>query len=126
MKVVVITIIILIIFFAGSIWLSEYISQSTQKLVEQIEQLDEAIEEENWNEAQNNLNELSKEWEKTKKGWLIFLEHYEIDSIDIVLAKVGRYAALEERETALGELAHLKTLVEHVKEKSRLHITNIL
>ncbi|SDL06819.1 DUF4363 family protein [Natronincola ferrireducens] len=126
MKVVVITILILVVFFIASLYFTYYLNQSAETFIDMIEKLDKSITQENWEEAQEHIERVMKEWDKTKKIWLGFLEHYEIDMIDIILARTQKYVTIEERSLALGGVAELKLLVEHILDKQTLKLQNIL
>ncbi|SNS41942.1 protein of unknown function [Anaerovirgula multivorans] len=126
MKVVVITVLILVLFFVSSLYMNHYITRSSEEVVNKIEKLEESIEKNNWEEAQLYMKETAEEWNKTKKVWLIFLEHYEIDKINIVLARLQKFTSIEKDTEALGEIAEFKLLVKHVVEKEAFKITNIL
>ena len=68
---------------------------------------------------------VNKEWEDTKK-WQLFLEHYEMDAIDIVLSRLEQYAEIENKAFAIGETAELKLLISHIKDKENFKLINIL
>lgn len=126
MKVVVITVLILVLFFASSLYMNHYITTSSQEVVNKIEKLEEAIEESNWEKAQLYVKETAEEWNKTKRVWLVILEHYEIDKIDIVLARLKKFTSIEKDTEALGEIAELKLLVKHIVEREAFKLSNIL
>lgn len=126
MKVVAITIIILIAFFFGTVWINQYITNSADHVTNMIDKLDEAITNEDWEAAQVHIKEVSESWDETKSVWQTFLEHYEIDTIDIVLARLKKYVSIEERALSLGAVAELKLLIEHIVDREAFKLTNIL
>lgn len=126
MKVLVVTLIILAVFFTGAIYTNIYINNSANKLEDEIIKLDKAISKSNWSEAKNYMQTVSDEWHNMKKTWQTFLEHYEIDNIDIVLARVKKYVEIEEDVDALGEIAELKLLIKHIVGREAFRLVNIL
>lgn len=126
MKVVVVTLMILAIFFTSAIYTNIYINSSADKLTDKVIKLDEAIGKSNWDEAKHYMQEVSKDWHKTKEVWQTFLEHYEIDAIDIVLARVQKYVEIEGDMEALGEIAELKLLIQHIVGREAFKLVNIL
>lgn len=126
MKVVVVTILILVLFFSCSLYFNHYINVSSEKIIDMIEELEEAVEKKGWEEAQSHMREAKETWNDIKKVWLIILEHYEIDKIDIVMARLQQFINIEKETEALGEIAELKGLVKHVVEKEIFSIANLL
>ncbi|AKL96964.1 hypothetical protein CACET_c35330 [Clostridium aceticum] len=126
MKVVVATVLILVVFFTSSLVLNQYIERSAKELTDMIQKLEAAVQEESWEEGQMHMEKVVEQWHETRSMWQTFLEHYEIDVIDIVLAKVEKYVTIEERALALGGIAELELLIEHVIGKGEFKLTNIL
>ena len=126
MKVVVITILILVLFFASSLYMSHYITKSSESIINIIEKLEDTIEKQDWEEAQTYMKQTKDDWNRIKSVWLTFLEHYEIDNIDIVLARLQKFVSIEKYSEALGEIAELKLLVKHIVGKEAFNLSNIL
>lgn len=126
MRILVVTLIILAIFVVGTFMLNQYINSSCEKLLEDIELLNKYVESNEWNEAKTQLVNLKEQWESTKRKWQLFLEHYEMDSIDVAVARLDQYVKIEERSLALGEIAEFRLLISHIKSKESLKLGNIL
>ncbi len=126
MRMVVITILILAVFFASSLYAGYYVKTSAQEIDNKIKQLEANVEKEDWQKAKDNIDKLMEKWEGTKKSWLTFLEHSEIDNIDIVLARLEKFVEIEENTEASGEIAELKFLIKHIVEKEAFRMVNIL
>jgi hypothetical protein len=126
MRVVIITILILVIFFVGAFMVNRYVNSTCGELLKDAGALDRSIKEENWIQGREQVNGLKKQWEDTKKGWLLFLEHYETDPIDIVLTRLEQYIEVENKALALGEMAELKLLIDSVRSKENFKLENIL
>jgi uncharacterized protein YxeA len=126
MKIVIATVLILVIFFSGAFYLHRYIQLSSERIMIHTEKINQAIEKENWDEAKYNMERLNKDWNKIKKTWLAFIEHLETDEIDVTIKRIERYISLKENTLVLVEIAQLKQLVEHISEKEKIKLTNIL
>lgn len=126
MRVVVTTILILVLFFVSTFMLNEYINKSCENLLANAKVLDKSIKGESWNQGTEEVKNLKEQWETTKKGWQLFLEHYEMDAIDIALSRLEEYIKIENKPLALGEMAELKLLISHVKDKESFKLVNIL
>lgn len=125
MRVVVSTCLIFIIFIVASFTLNRYINNSCDKLLDDIKVLNESIKDNSWNMAKDQLKDLKEEWEHTKKRWQLFLEHYEMDAIDIAIARLDEYVEIENRPLALGEMASFRLLISHIKDKEGLKLQNV-
>lgn len=125
MRVVIITLLILVIFIAGTFMVNQYINSSCEKLLEDIKVLDVSIKNSDWNSAKDQLIELKDRWKHTKKRWQLFLEHYEMDAIDIAIARLDQYVEIEDRSSALGEMGEFRLLISHIKDKESLKLENI-
>ncbi|NLM03770.1 MAG: DUF4363 family protein [Clostridiales bacterium] len=126
MKVSIITLIILVLFFGGAIYGNIYINNSADQLTYEIEKLDESIDELNWDEAKIHMEGIMDNWQKIKKIWLTILEHEEVNNIDLLLGRLKRYVEIEESNDATSEIAALKLLIQHTTEKGSFKLVNIL
>ncbi len=126
MRVVTVTLIILIIFIVSAVMLDNYINDTTNDLLKDIEVLNKLIEENKWSESKSQLANLQYTWEDVEKRWKLFLEHYEMDGIDIAMSRLDQYIEIENKPLALGEMAELRLLVGHIKKKESFKLENIL
>lgn len=126
MRIVISTLVILLVFLVGGISLNRYIDSSCKRLLNNVEELHGLVEGNKWEEAKDQLTDLKKEWEGVKKKWQLFLEHYEMDTIDITIAKLGQYVDIEERALSLGEVVEFQLLISHIKDKEHIKLENIL
>ncbi len=117
MRVVIITIVILAVFSVGAFMLVRYIGTSCEELLDSIGDLHSSIENNKWEDAKKQFTAFEKELEDTMKKWQLFLEHFEMDAIDIAMARLGQYVDIEQRELSLGEVAELELLIGHIRDK---------
>lgn len=109
----------------GSVWYTHYISSSTGILVEQIDQVDERIQNQDWDKANSSLKKMENDWEKTKNLWSVLITHQEIDSIDITLKRLEEFVRLKSPVLAAGELSSLRLLVDHIADTEAFNLRNI-
>ncbi len=126
MRTVIITIIILIIFIVSAFVLHRYIDTSCDGLLDNVKELHVSVEKDRWSDSKKQLSDLNEEWENTKKRWQLFLEHYEMDDIDIVLSRLEQYLEIKDKPSALSETAELRVLINHIKDKEGFMLENIL
>ena len=126
MRVVTATLIILVVFIVSGFMLDNYINNTADDLLKDIKTVNKLIEDNDWNNAKKELSNLKEKWLKTEKKWQLFLEHYEMDSIDVAMVKLVQYVEIESRTAALGAVAELRLLVSHIKEKESFKLENVL
>ncbi|MCK9268189.1 MAG: DUF4363 family protein [Alkaliphilus sp.] len=126
MRTVIVTIIILIIFIVSAFVLHRYIDTSCKGLLDSVKELHVSVENDRWSDSKKQLSGLNEKWENTKKRWQLFLEHYEMDDIDIVLSRLEQYLEAEDKAPALSETAELRVLINHIKYKEGFMLENIL
>lgn len=117
--------VIILLLGAGGFWHSKYMHKSADSLVQILDRVEEFIQVENWDVAQQEMAQMEKEWEGTKKWWSILIDHQEIDNIDISLKRVEKFVAGENSILGLGELSALRLLVAHISDTVKLSIRNI-
>ncbi|KAB3534090.1 DUF4363 family protein [Alkaliphilus pronyensis] len=126
MKTVYTTLTILIVFFIGAIYFLQYVEYSCNEILTHIERLDECILNEDWDKTHSNIEALKKEWRQKKRVWEILLEHYDIDTIDVAISKIEKFADINNKDLALGELVKLKFYIKHIEDKEAFSIANLL
>lgn len=125
MKVLITMVVIIAIFIGFAIWVQHNLESSAERLVQNLNTLERAIKEDNWDMANNQLDSLNHLWEKTKNLWQILIDHEEIDNIDATLARVKQLVNLKEKADSLSELSALKLFIVHIPQKESLCLANI-
>ena len=127
MKETIIIIVIIIIIVGGDILMNKYLENSSQDLVHDLKELENKI---NNNEDVETIKEqakhIYKKWEKTEEGWAMLVLHSELDSIETSLIKMK--VDIEENDMSLC-LEELKTsifLINHISEKEKFCLKNII
>jgi hypothetical protein len=123
-SILIIVITLCLILGAGYYTLSE-VSKTADILISRSDLIKANIENENWDRARGDLKEFIAFWNDVKSVWTILINHTEIDSIDMALAKIEQYIITQEKGLALGEMSLLKLLIEHIPEKEKLKLENI-
>lgn len=126
MRSLISVILIIIVIISGWILLYNGISNDYDEFITSLNKLDSQIIEDNWNDANKELVIVLEKWKKHRDKWSIFLDHHEIDNIDISMAKTSRYVETRNTSLALGEIEVLIKLFNIVKENEAFTLTNIL
>lgn len=118
--------IILIAIIGFGLWVNSSLHSSTLILTEQIEQVNNEIRQGNWEKAVEEVEKLENDWKKEIKWWPALLDHQEIDNIEFSLAKIKEYVINESKALSLGQLSELQLMLEHIPEKEKVILKNIL
>ncbi|WP_192929782.1 DUF4363 family protein [Alkaliphilus serpentinus] len=126
MKAVIGTIILVIIFFIGATVFQNYVQNGCEELSEEITKLEGYIDDENWEMTRETLGLLKEDWEEKSKIWVLFLEHYNLDAIEVAIRKIDTYSDLKDKTYTLGEIVKLRYLIEHLSEREAFVLSNLL
>ncbi len=80
---------------------------------------------ENYNEAQINVNKIQEQWKKTEKLWIYFVHQGEVDDISSSILKIDVYIKTENKSMILSEIEELKKLLRMVKGNESMSFENI-
>lgn len=120
-----IVLVIAAIFFVGNIYLASALKERSQEVVNIIEDIEKEISKKDWEGIQSSVNALQKQWQGMAKPWKIFIEHEELDKIELSMLKVNEYARVQSEDLIRAELASLKFLVRHIYISNKLDIENV-
>lgn len=104
---------------------SAYLDRSAQKIDHQIRKIEANSRSNNWTNANIELSNLEKQWEKSSNTWAMLIDHVEIDNIDDSLTRMKEYIKAKNSVLSLGELASLKQYVSHIPQKESFNLINI-
>lgn len=88
-------------------------------------ELEEAINQGNWEEAGAGIDMAKKLWNKDKGWWAVVIDHQEIDHIDMAFVRTKQYISKQDRAMAAGEMAVLRHMLEHIPQKEQVNLKNI-
>lgn len=123
--IILVACILLIIIISGALTLY-YLNLTADKLEYDVKTACESVSKNQWEDAENQLNTFEHNWEKTKIGWAILLDHFEIDNIDNSFSKSRKYIESKDFSSALAELEALRQYILHIPQKEGFSIENIL
>lgn len=120
----------LLIIFAAVIslgfWTNHRLQASAGELLQNIGQIEQGLERNQWDEAYTQTTELEKVWDEKAKWWPTVLDHSEIDNIEFSMAKAKEYVATKNNALSWGQLSELKLMIKHIPEKEAIRLKNIL
>lgn len=125
MRVFWITLIIIFIFIIFSINYTNVLEKSSRNIVSIIEEIEKKIDESEWEGARKDLDKLRNKWEGMVNTWSAFIEHEELDNIQVSMLKTDKYISMNNEVLTRAELSVLKYLVRHIYLKEKLNFGNI-
>ena len=125
-KVKVAMIILLIVFI---IVLDIFIGKCTENYIketeEYLEDLKQALIDENYEESKNKNDKLKEKWEESEEKLSYFIEHDELEKISSQIAIMHENSDNKAYKLALEDNIETKFLLEHVKDKLKLKLKNV-
>lgn len=126
MRTLVILIVILAAFLGISTWAYYHIENSARDLTRYIDKSEQAVAVRDWPAATREISLMTGRWEKTKSVWTIFVNHEEMDKIDMTAARVRQVLKARDPAESRAGLAELKMFIRHIPENEALTLHNIL
>lgn len=123
-SILIILVTLSLILGAGYFTISE-VSGTSDMLMSHCLHIKTGVERDCWEEALLQLKEFNGLWENVKLKWTILINHKEIDTIDMTLARIGEYLKTGEKGLALGEISVLELLIKHIPATEKVTLKNI-
>ena len=126
MKQIITMIICIAIIVVGGICEYKYFEKSSIFLCSDMDYIENAIKNENYELANKQIEQTYNSWENTKTIWNIFISNEEIDYIDNAMAELKKYSEYEEQEESLVAVEKIKNNLQHTVMRQKLRMDNIL
>jgi len=126
-KTLIISLVGLIVVVILSIFIKKYKEKSSEILVEKIDELMEAVEDDKINESVGIREKIQEKWDDTQNKWAALIDHEEIDNIEETMHRIEMLIGdPEEKVELLSELNRLSFYLKHIPEREAFSIENIL
>lgn len=76
-------------------------------------------------ELSEKINDMQNEWKIINKKTAFYLEHDELEKVNVSMIKFKSYFELEEYSEAIPELEDCKYILNHIKEKEAMQFINL-
>ncbi|WZL72430.1 DUF4363 family protein [Clostridiaceae bacterium 35-E11] len=126
MRTLIIVIIIILLIIVGWFFVYTVIENNTNAFIHSLNIIAENVETKNWQDASVNFINVKEKWMKERKFMTIFLDHHEVDNIDLAIARTEKYIKGQDLALSLAEIDVLKKLFSIVKENESVTLENIL
>lgn len=126
MRSFIVSMIILGVIIAGSIFSVNYIENITDSMAEKNSQIAEALNNNDFYSAQTLVNELDKYIREKRTVLSTVIDHNCLTTIEVYVSELKQYTAGEIRHDALVKSAALDKLFEELPKNYKLNMENIL
>lgn len=104
----------------------KYLNKSALYLRSDIEYIQNAINNDNYNIASTQSKAAYNSWSEMKKIWNIFINHEEIDDIENSMIDLKEHIEFQNKEECLVAIEKIKSELDHTVKRQELRIDNIL
>lgn len=125
MKNVIISLLISVIMIITMSFSIKYLNKVSQDLGILNDEIEQNITDDNWDKAYKTSLQLTDKWKSYSKIIKLFLNHQEIDNIEIELWKLPQYIKEETKDESLASVHVLKFLLDHIAELEKIKLQNI-
>lgn len=126
MKQVIISVVCIAILVIGGTAEIKYLNKSASYLSYDIEYIRNAINNDNYDFAKEQLNNTKNNWEAQKKIWHIFVNNEEIENIDESIVELEEYINNQMKEESIVEVSKLISLIKYSANLQRLRIETVI
>ena len=127
MRDILIILAILLIIILGTLLINTYLNNTTQPLINNLEEIKNNIENHQISEAElaDKIDKIYKDWSNINLTWSNIILHEEIDSIETSLIKAKTKIKIGEFEESIEDIETTIFLVNHIREKEKTNLKNI-
>lgn len=76
-------------------------------------------------ELQEKIKTMEEDWKTINNKTALYIEHEELEKINVSMVKFKRYIQLEEYTEAIPELENCKYILDHIRDKEAMQIINL-
>lgn len=124
-KEFVIGIIIIVTITVGNILIKNYTNSAGKDMISKLEELKISIGKNNSEEIEKKLSEVNQIWEEKQAKLAYFIEHNELEKVDVNLVSLKSYVEINDLEEAKREVDESCFSVQHIEEKYAFNLKNI-
>jgi hypothetical protein len=124
MRNVIISIIAFFVMITLMIFSINYLNKISLNLQKLNDTLEQYIADDKWDEAYKLSIDLTHKWEVHSKIIKVFVNHQEIDNVEMELWKLPQYVKQETKDEALASVHTLKFLIRHISNLEKVNLQN--
>ncbi|MFL0246519.1 DUF4363 family protein [Candidatus Clostridium stratigraminis] len=125
MRNVAISVVIFIIMILAMTISLSYLNKITNNLENLNMQIETYINDRNWDEANKAATDFSEKWDKYTNIIKLFVNHQELDNIEIELSKLTQFVREKTPDESLANVHTLDFLLNHITNLEKINLQNI-
>ena len=126
MKYLVITVSIPLVITALDLYISGYIENSAEKMLESVKTAQDALTRGDMETVGKQIEAVRRDWEADESRWEVYTDHRETENVDTLLTRLEGMVAGQTPELMMPELEELEFFLTHITEKQKFRPENIL
>jgi hypothetical protein len=125
MRNIIISIAIFVVMIVALFFCINYLNKVSSKLQKLNDDMEQYITNDNWDKAYKTSMSFVDEWENHSKIIKVFVNHQEIDNVELELWKLPQYIKEKTKDEALASVHVLKFLLSHIPNLEKINLQNI-
>jgi predicted RND superfamily exporter protein len=125
MRNVIIAVLAFIVMVALMFFSINYLNKISSNLQKLNDDLEQYITDDNWDKAYKSSMEFTHRWEKHSKIIKVFVNHQEIDNVEMELWKLPQYVKQHTKDEALASVHVLKFILAHITNLEKVNLQNV-
>lgn len=124
-KEIIICIVVIMIILGLNILSEKYTNDIMDNVTIHLGMVREAILTEDEEKMKENIKNVLEEWDKNKSRLSVYIEHDELEKVELYMVEVNTDIGTKEYNMALESLESCNFIIEHIKDKYKLSLKNI-
>lgn len=125
-KQIAILIISLFLLIFGGIWEIKYLERTSRYLASEVEYTKNAIENNNFELADKQMESMQNTWDDMNIVWNIFINHDRIDDLEEAIEDLDSYIYLKQDKEAINAADRLNKIIYQIVDKQKFSFEHIL
>lgn len=126
MKQTIIMVVCIFILVVGGVVEVKYLQKSSRYIMTDMDYIQNAIENDNFEFAKEQIEKSYDTWSKIKNIWNMFIVHDEIDDIEQSMIELREYIKFENTEECIVSISKVKEFLDHTVKRQEVRVDNIL
>jgi hypothetical protein len=103
-----------------------FLARSTDKSVQDLQEVYTAVDKNDWEAAEKHIHEAYENWEDNNFLYSIMIDHIELDNIELRFLPAIEFVEQGVKSDSLSECSNIIFLMNHLHDKTRFCVENIL
>jgi len=124
-KEIIIIVVVVVVIVILNIFTSRHTNEVADEIVAHLSLVREGLKLEAEEQIQENIEEAKKIWDREKDKLSIYIEHEELEKVEMYMTNVSTDIETKEYNMAIESLDTCVFIIGHIKDKYELSLKNI-